>query len=171
MKNTLFSKKFIIGVYCSVVSAVVVTLLFFVWRSYCNCPYDVSGLWIFRTDTQESTHDEYKGLSVYFEAVLQQNDLGIIGTGEKIAEKATEGHRYDYERINRVRIEISGSVKNNLFKNDQVIIHWVEHGRKRDTSSYLDLHVVDKNIMEGSFLSTAADSVGVVYCHRKTNSQ
>jgi hypothetical protein len=167
MKHKIFSKKFVLGIGCSVASTIVVALLFFVWHSYCNRPYDVSGKWEFRTNTQESTHDEYIGMSVYFDVVLYQNDLGVNGTGEKIAEKVAEGKRYDYERANRVRIEISGNVKNNLINNDQVIIHWVEHGRKRDTSSYFDINVIDEDTMQGSFLSTAADSSGMVYCYRK----
>ena len=167
MRSKFFSKKFTSSLCCSVASAMVVTILFFVWHNCCNCLYDVCGKWEFRTNIQESTHDEFIGLSVYFDVVLSQNNSGFFGSGEKIAEKSAMGKRYEFEKINRVRIEITGSVKNNLFKDDQVIVHWVEHGRKRDTSTYLNLTVIDKDTMQGSFASTAADSTGTIYCSRK----
>ena len=84
---------------------------------------------------------------MYFDVVIHQSDLDIIGTGEKVAEKPTEGKHYEYERINRVQIELSGNIRNNFLKNVQVFIHWIEHGRKRDSSSYLDLKVIDDKTM------------------------
>ncbi len=71
-----------------------------------------------------------------------------------------DGKKYEFERDKRVHIEIAGTVKNNILIKDNLSLHYIEHGRKRDSSTILNMEIINNNTLSGTFFSTAADSSG-----------
>jgi hypothetical protein len=167
LKKTVLVKDFLVKLFSSIISAIVVALVFFVWNDYFYKTSDICGVWEVETKTTETTHKEYQNLTIFFDALLQQNSTSISGTGEKTSEVLFQQEPFEYERTKRVQIEINGNLKNNFLRNDYVVIHWMEHGRMRETSTIFYLEVIDKNTMKGEFVSTAANSKGTGVWRRK----
>lgn len=155
------------NVVASVISAVLIALIFFVWSDFLNKEYDISGAWDVEYTISETSYAPFENMTLFFDVLLQQSDSAIVGSGEKIAEQTKNNNKYEHERKNRVHIEITGNIKNNFILKDIVRLHYVEHGSNRDSSTTVTLKVKDSNTMIGTFFSTAADSKGNAIWKRK----
>lgn len=150
----------------SIISAILLTLIFFVWNDYVYKSKDLSGAWSAECEVLETSYTKYKGMKVYFDVLINQQGDQIIGTGEKVAD-VVDGIRTEYEAENRVRIELNGVVENRFIADDEVRIHYIEHGMRRDSTTILTLRVENISLLKGAFLSTAANSKGRVTWRRK----
>ncbi len=148
------------NVLTSIISAILIATLFFIWNDFFHRLPDLSGAWQVEHQILESNHTEYEKMTLFFDVLLQQTGDKIFGTGEKIAEKLNDGKKYKFERDKRVHIEITGTLKNNFLIKDNLSLHYVEHGHRRDSSTILNLEIINDNILSGTFFSTAADSSG-----------
>lgn len=150
----------------SVISAIAIALIFFVWNDFFYKSTDLSGAWSVETEVLESSYSKYEGMKVYYDVLINQQGDQIIGTGEKIAE-FFYGNKYEYEPDKRVRFDLIGKLEKRFISKDEVRVHYVEHGRKRDSSTILTLFLNDSDELKGHFLSTAADTRGTIIWKRK----
>jgi hypothetical protein len=155
------------NVAASIISAILIALIFFVWNDFFCKPSDISGVWQVECYVLKSNHSEYEGMTLFFDVLLQQNGREITGTGEKVAEKSKGGEKYEFERDKRVHIEITGKLRNNFIIDDKVFLHFVEHGRIRESSTVENMKILSNKLMEGTFFSTAADSSGKTFWKKK----
>ena len=160
-------KKSIKNITESTISAILIAIIFFIWNDFFNNTSNLSGAWRVEDYVLESNYPQYEGMTLYFDVLLQQNGTEISGTAEKVVEKFKSGLERKIDGDERVRLEIIGTLKNNYFSKDRVTVHFIEHGIQRDTSTIMNLRVTSKNKIEGTFISTAADSRGKSVWKRK----
>jgi len=152
-------KDIINNVIGSVISAVIIALVFFVWNDFCNSKANISGIWKVENIVTETQHDNFKDMKIYYEAFINETNGHIEGSAEKTAEYSF-GRRFEYERDKRVHIEINGKLKNNFLVADEIHLFLKEHGRLRDSTASMNLRAINQNHLEGQFYSTAANSKG-----------
>ncbi len=143
----------------SIIGGAILALVFFICSDFVFKSPDLNGRWLMAKTVTETQHDSYKDLIVLYEVVLRQDGLRLSGTAEKVAEIHNGNlFKYDYEK--RVRVELEGAIDRNYLSKDRVNIHWVEHGRKRDSSSLLQISRFNDEYMKGRYSSTVARSSG-----------
>jgi hypothetical protein len=138
---------------------IVSSIIFFVFSDFVFKPPDLNGRWVMTTNIERTKHEPFEGMIVMFEVVLQQDNDQIKGTAEKIAESSKSG-TFAYQRANRVRADVYGSIDRNYLSKDKVNLHWIEHGTIRDSSSYFRITRFDNAYMYGTFDTTAGRSNG-----------
>lgn len=159
-------KDVISGIVSSVISALLIALAFFAWNDFVHRADDLTGAWEIECEIKETSYSKYEGMKTYFDVLINQQGTKIVGTGEKVAE-IFEERKYEYEREKRVQVELTGKLENRFISGDEVQIHWMEHGRKRKTSTVFSLRVISQSDLRGNFFSTAADAHGRAVWRRK----
>ena len=158
MKKSFFNNvgsEFLGGLLAIIVGAII----FFVFNDFVFKPPDLNGRWLMMTHIEKTKHEPFEGMIVMFEVILQQDNDQIKGTAEKIAESSKSG-AFAYQRSKRVRADIYGSIDRKYLSKDKVNLHWVEHGKIRDSSSYFRITRFDNAYMSGTFDTTAGRSKG-----------
>lgn len=144
----------------SVVAAVLVALIFFVWNNLAYKTTNISGVWKVQHIVLESSYLPYKGMKLFYVMVLQQSGASIQGTGEKIAEQLGQVQRFEYIRSKRVLLEINGNLKSSFLRRGVAILHIFEKGRSRYSSTSVKIEIINDKEMVGTFYSTAGDAIG-----------
>ena len=112
--------------------------------------------------TTKSSYERYKDMQEQYEAVLWREGSTIKGTIEKISETTTCDGKRTYTGDKRTRGEIEGFIHKHYFDKDQISLHIVEQGEKRQYTHYHDLIWEQTASMVGQFIKTSADSKGIV---------
>lgn len=144
----------------SILGGLFLAVLFFISSDFLFKPPDLNGRWIMATTSNQTIHDSYNGLTVFYEVILQQDGNKLSGTAEKVGE-CNKGVPFIYDYDKRVRVDIAGAIDRNYLTKDKVNIHWMEHGRKRDSSSFFKITRFDDSYMTGDCASTVAHSFGL----------
>ncbi|MFT6915496.1 MAG: hypothetical protein ACJAWL_001805 [Motiliproteus sp.] len=150
--------KNIIG---SLLSAILITLLFSLWNDYVYKKDQLTGYWEVEYETLESSYIKYQGLKMYYELILGQKGSLLQGTGEKVSEDSSNGI-IEYDADKRAHIEFEGFLTYRFFSKNTVDITYKENGRKRPSSTILNLVVESNDKMSGTFISSIASSKGSV---------
>lgn len=165
MSKALFALNFLYSFLATVLGGAFLAFLFF-WVKEKVFPVPrVVGRWFFEVHTIDSTYNPYKGMKLRYIAMLWREGNRIEGTIEKIHEKSSTGER-DYDGRNRTRGEVKGFIEKNYFSKDRVVLHIVEDGHGRESTSLYELVVYSDDKMEGTFSSMVASSSGTVTWQR-----
>ncbi|MBK6354270.1 MAG: hypothetical protein IPO72_01895 [Saprospiraceae bacterium] len=111
---------------------------------------DVNGIWILKINVQSSSYLPFKGMDIGYKIFLSQSDNIITGNGEKYMENGNE-----IPFTQHVQIEFVGKVEGK-----KLFIQFKEYGKKRTSLGSIELNFISKNLFEGNFTSTAANSKG-----------
>jgi hypothetical protein len=158
-KSCSYIRDISVQVASSLVGAVVVAVVFFLFSDFVFKPPNLNGKWLVATAVERTAYTSYEGMIVLFEIVLYQEGDRVSGTAEKLAEFANGSMRV-YEPAKRTRAEIAGAIDRNYLTKDRLNIHWVEHGDERVSSTFFEILRFDDSHMVGTFDSTAARSSG-----------
>lgn len=152
---------FEIQFWANIVSGVAVAVLFFIFSDFIFKLPNLQGHWNFKITVKDSAYNPYKELVVDYTALLWQQGNNIYGSGEKIKDKTKDGEERQYIGKNRARIKITGYVTKKYFSRSEILIH-IEEINEQRTSSTVHLLKKTKKQLNGSYISTIADSSGVV---------
>jgi hypothetical protein len=123
---------------------------------------NLTGEWKAMTVTEKTLYNPYKNLKLSYKFHLLQKGQEIIGSGEKIKETTADGITHEYLPEKRTFLDINGYYQRNIFSADKVFLNIVEDGLVRQSRTTFILTIKKKNILSGSFTSTAADSSGQI---------
>ena len=151
----------------AVLTTVALSLGFMVFNDYVAPAPDLAGRWKFTIVYEDTVLARYRGLEVTYQALLMQEGLDLSGTGEKLSDRGPAPMEpVDYTDDRRTNIELAGHVARSYFSPDGVVIHYREAGRRRDSSTLHRIRYFDARTMCGCFLSTVADTRGLVWWER-----
>ena len=125
----------------------------------------IDGKWNFIVLTQLTDYNDFKDMELTYDTYLFQAGDSIKGTGEKVHEKSIKNPNLDYKAGNRTRITVSGNIKRSfsLRKDNELIIHIIEKGEKRESTSIHNLKISKcGKKMKGIFYSSIANQSGEV---------
>lgn len=157
------------NIVASVLSAILIALLLLVWNDYFLKRDRLTGYWNVKYITDKTTYSPYLNLEENYDFLITQQGNVLSGTGEKISElSSSESVEYDADK--RTHVNLIGNLKYNFFSNSELDLSHLEKGRIRDSSRILKLRVLSNNSIEGTYISTIADSSGRVQLLRKDGS-
>ena len=149
----------------SVVSGILLALLFFFAREEWFPLPSVAGRWTVEMHTTETSYGPYEGMRVLYVAILWREGPIIKGTIEKISETTSKGTE-TYTAEERTRGEIEGFIHKYYFSQDRITVHIIEQGELRQFTHFHDLTMHPADSMTGAFIATSADSEGDVTWRR-----
>ena len=144
----------------NLISGFVLAFIFFILSDHLFKIPNLSGHWIFEAKTLKTTYNKYQNLILTYKILIWIEGRNVYGTGEKIKEQIGDIIK-EYTGQERTRIKISGYIKKAYLGRDKIIIHYDEKGELRESST---IHLLTKkgNGLAGTFISTIADSEGLV---------
>jgi hypothetical protein len=152
----------------TLIGGLLLALIFFLLNDFVFSLPTLSGLWSFQSETSLTSYNPYKEMKVTYLVLLWQEGHAIYGSGEKVRENV-KGVIRTYTGEQRSRIEIRGHITKRFFKKSTVVLHFTEHGEKRQSSTMQNLRICDKAAMEGDYASTVANSSGTTRWTRGNN--
>jgi hypothetical protein len=150
----------VIGVLATLIGGLLLALIFFLLSDFVFRLPALSGAWSFESETTNTSYNAYKGLKLTYLVLLWQEGNAIHGSGEKVREDLN-GIARTYVGAQRSRIEVSGYLTKRYFTKSEVVLHLLEHAEKRQSSTMQTLTVVNDTSMNGSYVSTVANSSGL----------
>lgn len=129
---------------------------------------NLNGTWVYEQFTTQTAFKPYFRMTLRYLALLTIDGNKISGTAEKIWESSARGGEREYVGKNRSTATIHGFVKNKIFGQPELVIHLIENGHGRKYSTQHLVKVVNANLLEGRFSSTAADQIGSCKWDRRT---
>ena len=151
----------------TVVSGIVLAIMFFWIREVCFPLPAIEGRWYIETMTVKSSYNPYKDMILLYEVMLWREGNTIKGTAEKIFENSKE-KQGDYVGDKRTRSQINGHIEKRYFSADRICLHFVEQGRVRESTSFFTLiYRKRKCVMLGKFDTTAGSSSGRTHVRRE----
>jgi hypothetical protein len=115
-------------------------------------PRDLSGVWNFVNTVDKTSYRTFADLEIGYRLVVTQDGANFTAEGEKILEN---GRRLPPHA--RSPIRVTGAVYRNT-----VQASFIEQGARRKTTGTFVWQVEQEGkLMEGSFVSTAANSRGI----------
>jgi hypothetical protein len=120
----------------------------------------IAGMWKFVMTTEESKYKPFLGMELTYEAMLWNEGSRVYGTAEKVHENSSTGVR-DYVGSNRTSALVEGAIQKNIFGPDLLILHLVEDGQERASTTIHEL-TYKKGFMFGRFKSMVAGQAGPV---------
>jgi hypothetical protein len=157
----------------SILSGIVLALLFFLLREKCFAYPDLNNQWYLKSITEESSYNDYKDMELHHQLFLVQDKSQIKGTAEKYYEDSSIGkkgtHIIHYSAQHRRRAYIEGTIQKNYFGPDILILHAIENGEKRQSTIYCRIEIKRQFIIgpynfskKGLFYSMVSNQKGYV---------
>jgi len=112
---------------------------------------NLSGEWFLKHKIIKTTHEKFLGLELGYRVFIQHKNhkhISIVG------EKWTENGR-DIPTAAQTPIQCEGSLEGNT-----ITLHFTEEGTRRKSSGQASWLIVNQNLIEGTFISTAANASG-----------
>lgn len=159
--------QFWIDVLSNGLAGIALTILFFFIRDWIRRNNNISGRWIITEKIIDSNYRPYIGMKLISTLNLLHYQDNISGTGEKVSETTLENGEFNYLSEKRTKYSVQGNFDWRLFGRNIYRLHVTNHGNKRITSALLTVKRINRNRLEGSFISEAAESIGTVTFERK----
>lgn len=153
--------ELLINVLGTIIGGLLLATILFFFNEHVFPIHNMTGEWNVNTLTIETLYNPYKNMNLYYKFHLLQKGQEIIGSGEKIKEKLSEGKTQEYEREKRVLSNVNGHYERNIFGKSKVYLNIIEDGQLRQTRTTYILIVNDKKSLSGTFTSTTSDSSGI----------
>ena len=145
-------------VLATITGGIILSFMFFIFSDYVSTIPNLNGKWRVKLEIANTEYSKYENLKIYYDVILYQKGYEVYGTGEKVMEVNQDTLKYIGQR--RVRIEVQGYIDKNYLSKDALIIHTIEEGRKRESTTFYDLIKFDEDYMSGNFISTIANTSG-----------
>lgn len=116
--------------------------------------HKVAGEWTMTTQTLQSDLSAYRGMTLTYSIVIEQDGKSLTGKGEKLGEQLQNQPYREYEPKDRVPVELVGSLNGDAI---QAMI--TEHGKIRETTGNFNWKL-QSGSWQGTFESEAANSKG-----------
>lgn len=158
-------ESFIPGILATVISGVVLALLFFLVREKLYPLPDIAGKWYVEICTKHTSYKPYVGMVLRYEAMLWREGNRIRGTVEKSYENSSTGER-NYVGKNRTRGVVDGYLEKRYFAKDRLCLHVVEDGHGRESTNFYNMIIRSDKKMLGKFDSLVAKQYGEVTWQR-----
>lgn len=152
----------------SLISGVVLAILFFVAREIWFPLPSIAGRWTVEMHTTKTAYRPYENMRVQYVAILWREGSIVKGTVEKTSEVTSAGTT-TYTAEQRTRGEVEGYIHKLYFSKDRIAVNVIEQGELRQFTHYHDLVVERQDSMAGTFIATSADSEGDVTWRRRGN--
>lgn len=159
-------ESFSLSILSTLVSGVLLAVLFFWFREKVAPLPSITGRWYFERRTIETSLTTYEGMILRYVAMLWREGDQVRGTIEKTYEDSLTGKR-SYVGENRSRGQIQGYVEKNYFGKDELYLHVIEDGHGRESTHFYELKVNSGAVMDGKFSSMVAAQSGVVKWQRE----
>ncbi|HET9467717.1 MAG TPA: hypothetical protein VFO48_04870 [Vicinamibacterales bacterium] len=116
---------------------------------------NVSGAWSLATEVQSSKFARYAGMQLGFDVELEQDGNRVVGVGRKVKENGVAAAAH-------TPIEVAGSIEG-----ERMVLDFTERGLRRPTHGRFELMVNREELLQGRFVTTAAQSSGIVMARRR----
>ena len=153
-------------VIATVGGGVLLAVLFFLAKEKWFPLPDIAGRWYFEARTVTTAYRPYEGMILRFVAMLWREGHTVQGTFEKIYENSSTGER-TFTGTNRTRGVVDGYLEKNYLGIDRILLHMVEDGHGRESTSFYELLVDSRDGMSGEFRSMVADQTGTTTWERE----
>lgn len=151
-----------INIIGTIIGGLLFTLILFLLNEYIFRKNNLTGEWETAIQIDKTSYNPFKNLKIEYKLHLLQKEYELVGSGEKINETKPSGVKTIYLRKNRITNTIDGYYERKYLGKSTVYLNLNEKGRTRDTRATFILTFKDKNTLEGTFISTAADASGKV---------
>jgi hypothetical protein len=150
----------------TIAGGVLLAVLFFLGKEKWFPLPDVAGRWYFEARTVTTAYRPYDGMILRFVAMLWREGHTVQGTFEKVYEKSSTGER-TFTGTNRTRGVVDGYIEKNYLGRDRLLLHMVEDGHGRESTSFHHLILDSGERMSGEFTSMVADQTGTATWQRE----
>lgn len=164
--NCQYLETVLLNTASTVLGGLILAWLFFHAREKWFALPSISGKWNFRSSTTKTSYKPFRNMELRFVAMLWCEGPRIKGTVEKVYENSStrEG---PYIGEDRTRGQVEGFIEKRYFSKDNISLHIIEDGHRRESTHFQNLVIEKNGRMTGSFASTAADSEGEVIWQRE----
>jgi len=131
------------------VTTAVLSVGFMVFNDYIAPPPNLAGRWKFTVVYEDTAYRPFQDLNVTYQALLIQEGLDLSGTGEKLSDHGPQGDSVEYSNDRRTNIQLVGNITRNYFSPDALVLHYMEAGRLRESSTLHQLEYFDAQTMCG----------------------
>lgn len=164
-------ESFLSDVISSILSGVLLTLIFFIFKEKLFAYPQIEGIWYFQMHTHKTDYNPYKDMKLTYLAIIFREGDKVFGTIEKIHENSST-QNVALTGKNRIRGELQGYLERIVLKRQHKLsIHIVENGKSRYSSHYFTLSNVNSVTMSGTFFSTIANQQGAIEWQREPFAQ
>lgn len=157
--------SFIPSIIATVISGVILALLFFWVREKLFPIPDITGRWYFEVRTINTSYTPYVGMVLRYVAMLWREGNRIKGTVEKIYENSSTGER-EFVGKDRTRGVAEGYLEKNYYTEDRLLLHVTEDGHGRESTNIYDVIIISNKEMVGTFNSMVANQEGEIAWQR-----
>jgi len=161
------TKEIAHNIFGTILGGVALTILYYAYEEVIMRPTNLTGIWEMNSLIQEASLDTFVNMELKYLVFIVDADGHITGTGEKIGEKLSDRQYHEYEKKERTSINIDGFFEKRFLLQNKLFIILIEYGKRRETRTSLQLHVVNNHQLTGTMISTAANSCGTVTLNRK----
>lgn len=152
----------LVNIIGTIIGGLMLAAILFLISEHIFTLHNLTGEWLVKTVTKTTAYNPYQDLEVNFKFHLLQKGQEIIGSGEKVSETSPTREAHKYPPDKRILSNINGYYQRNIFGTDKVFLNIIEEGRIRQSRSTYILIVKNKNLLLGTFTSTAADCIGQI---------
>lgn len=141
----------------------IVSIVSFCTSRFFNPTPNLNGSWVYIQNTVQSDWKPYLNMQLNYLTLLSINNGVISGRSEQILEITdVDGTKKTKEYVgkNRSTASYNGHIKRKLSGAIDVVINIDEQGHGRLFSTQHILTLINENLMEGHFTSTAANQAG-----------
>lgn len=154
--------ELLINILGTIIGGLILTFSLFLINEFIFPKKNLTGEWQTITQTKKTTYNPYIDLKIEYQIHLIQKGYELSGSGEKVKDIMPNGEETVFKREKRVNIDIDGYFERRYFRKSKVYLNITEEGRIRESRSTYVLTLKTKNTLLGNFISTAADSSGIV---------
>ena len=151
--------------FSNLASGFILTILIFISTYYIFKIPELHGHWMCILTYETSSLSKYKGMVLTYKVLLWQEGKKLYGTGEKTQAELQDGTKEIYDPGKRIQIEVSGYINKKYHTRSQIVFHIKEEGTLRKSST-IQIVKFKKGKLVGNFISTIADSAGLVKWHK-----
>jgi hypothetical protein len=155
-------KDILKNIFASIISAILITIIFTSWSDSEFKEYNLTGKWNLKTVTNNANLDAYKNMELFYYVHIIQSNNEIMMTAEKVKENSVRGGTIEYSGKNRTLLQCKGVKTYNYFSKNKLVLNCEETGKERKSTMILDLDIKLNNKISGTFLSSASDSDGTI---------
>ena len=146
----------------TIIGGLLLTFILFVLNEYVFKKANLSGEWTAIIKINKTSYQPYKDLEIEYKIHLIQKRYELSGSGEKIKDICSNGAETIFERKKRVVIDIDGYFERKYLAKSKIYLNISEKGRQRESRATYFLTFNGKKKLQGTFISTAADSCGSI---------
>lgn len=154
--------ELLINIIGTIIGGLVLTLILFFLNEFIFPKKNLTGEWKTTAQINKSSFKPYINMIIEYKIHLIQKGNEISGSGEKTKETLPDGTETEYLREKRVLLDVEGYFERRYFRKSRIYLNINEKGINRETRSTYFLNLNKHNVLDGTFISTAADASGII---------